>query len=135
MAGSHVATIAAANATIMVDGNLDAIAEYFAPNYLVHLTGEDMTGGHELIRKVCGTYRRAFSDLKVEVEILVKSKDRVAWQRTIRATHKGSFKGFPATGRPIVWRDMLTTRFADGLIAEEWLLTDLAEQLLKARKR
>jgi hypothetical protein len=43
--------------------------------------------------------------------------------------------GFPATGRPIVWRDMVTSRFQDGRIAEDWVLTDLAERLLLARKR
>jgi predicted ester cyclase len=94
-----------------------------------------MTGGHDAVRKVARMYRRAFPDTEVEVEILVESKDRVAWQRTLRATHKGNFKGFPATGRPIVWRDMVTSRFRDGLIAEDWLITDLAERLLLARKR
>ena len=67
---------------------------------------------------------------QVEVEILVKTKDRVAWERTLRATHKGAFKGFPATGRPIVWRDMVISRFRNGLIAEDWVITDLAERLL-----
>lgn len=134
MARSLAATIEAANSAIMVEGRLDAIATFFAPDYFVHLTNQEMTGGHELVRKVCQQYRRAFEVHAVDVAILVKSKDRMAWQRTIRATHKGAFKGFPATGSSIVWRDMVTTRFCDGLIAEEWLLSDLAEQLLKARK-
>jgi len=30
---------------------------------------------------------------------------------------------------------MVTSRFRDGLIAEDWLITDLAERLLLARKR
>jgi len=126
--------IEAANAAIMADGNLDAVADYFTADHVTHLTDEDMTGGHDAIRRVVGMYRRAFANLKVEVEILVESRDRVAWQRTLRATHKGDFKGFPATGRPIVWRDMVVSRFRDGLIAEDWLLTDLAERLLLARK-
>ena len=94
-----------------------------------------MTGGHGAVRKIVGMYRRAFSDIHVEVEILVKAKDRVAWQRTLRATRKGNFKGFPATGRPIVWRDMVTSRFHNGFIAEDWVITDLVERLLLARKR
>jgi steroid delta-isomerase-like uncharacterized protein len=94
-----------------------------------------MTGGYRAIRRLLHVYRRAFSDLLVDVEILVKAKDRVAWQRTVRATHKGDFRGFPATGRRIVWRDMVTSRFHDGRIAEDWLITDLAERLLLARKR
>ncbi|HKB16995.1 MAG TPA: ester cyclase, partial [Planctomycetota bacterium] len=82
-----------------------------------------------------GGLRRGFPDLQVEVEILVEGKDRVAWQRTVRGTQRGAYKGFPASGRRIVWRDMVTSRFRDGRIAEDWVITDLAERLLLLRKR
>src|SRR5262245_43495351 len=126
--------IEAANSAIITNGNLAAVGEFFAPDYVVHLTDQDLTGGHDLVRQVVGMYRRAFPDLRVQVEILVEAKDRVAWQRTLRATHRGDFKGFPPTGRPLVWRDMATTRFLNGLIVEDWVITDLAERLLLARK-
>ena len=132
---SCASKIQAANSALIANGNLDAIGEFFTPDYVIHLTDEDMTGGHGTIRKILDLYRRVFPDLQVKVEILVEGKDRVAWQRTLRATHQGDFKGFPATGRPIVWRDMVTSRFRDGLIAEDWVITDLAERLLLARKR
>jgi len=135
MGRSLASKIEAANSALMAHGHVDAIGQFFTPDYVAHLTDQDLTGGHAAIRRVVGMYRRAFPDLQVEVEILVKAKDRVAWQRTLRATHKGDFKGFPATGRPIVWRDMVTSRFRDGLIAEDWFITDLAERLLLARKR
>jgi len=80
-------------------------------------------------------WRRAFHDLTVEVDILVEASDRVAWQRTIRATHAGDYAGFPATGLTVVWRDMVISRFEDGLVVEDWVISDLAEQLLRARKR
>ena len=134
MVRSLASKIQAANAALIGDGNLDAVGEYFTPDYVAHLTDQDMTGGHGAIRRFLGEIRRGFPDLQVEVEILVESEDRVAWQRTLRATHKGDFKGFPATGRPVVWRDMATSRFRDGLIAEDWVITDLAERLLLARK-
>jgi steroid delta-isomerase-like uncharacterized protein len=135
MARSLASKIEEANSVLMIKGDLNAIGEFFTPDYVVHLTGKDMTGGYRAIRRLLHVYRRAFSDLLVDVEILVKAKDRVAWQRTVRATHKGDFRGFPATGRRIVWRDMVTSRFHDGRIAEDWLITDLAERLLLARKR
>ena len=128
-------SIKAANSALIANGNLDAVGEFFTPDYVAHLTDQDMTGGHGAIHQVVGMYRRAFPDLQVEVEILVEAGDRVAWQRTLRGTHQGDFKGFPGTGRPIVWRDMVTSRFRDGLIAEDWVITDLAERLLLARKR
>jgi steroid delta-isomerase-like uncharacterized protein len=132
---SLASRIEAANAALLPDGDPDAIGQFFAPDYVAHLTDQDMTGGHDAIRKILDSYRRAFTDLHVDVEILVEAGDRVAWQRTLRATHQGDFKGFPGTGRPIVWRDMVTSRFRDGLIAEDWVITDLAERLLLARKR
>ncbi len=132
---SPASKIQAANAALLANGNLAAIGEFFTTDYVAHLTDQDMARGHDAIRKILDLYRRAFPDLQVEVEILVEGKDRVAWQRTLRGTHQGDFKGFPATGRPIVWRDMVTSRFRDGLIAEDWVITDLAERLLLARKR
>jgi len=135
MSGALASTIRAANSTLIAHNNLDAVAEFFTPDYSVHLTDQHITLEPDGVRRILRTYRRAFADIRLKVEILVTAKDWVAWQRTFRATHKGDFKGFPATSRPIVWRDMVTSRFHDGLIAEEWLITDLAERLLRARKR
>jgi predicted ester cyclase len=78
--------------------------------------------------------QRAFSELQVEVEILVEGEDRVAWQRTVHGTQSGEFMGFPASERQIVWRDTVISRFRDGMIVEDWSITDLAERLLRARK-
>jgi predicted ester cyclase len=132
---SVASRIREANAALITNGNLDAIGDFFAPDYVAHATDQDMPGGHGFIRRFLGMLKNGFPDVRVEVEILVEGKDRVAWQRTLRGTHQGDFMGFPATGRPIVWRDMVTSRFRDGLIAEDWVITDLAERLLLARKR
>lgn len=126
--------IQAANSALLAEGNLDAVGEFFAPDYVAHLTDQEMRG-HGAIRGYLGMLQRAFPDLETEVEILVEGKDRVSWQRTLTGTHQGDFMGFPACGRQVVWRDMGTSRFRDGLIAEEWVITDLAERLLLARKR
>ena len=134
MAQALAQKIEAANSELLTNGRLDAIGEFFAKDYVAHGTDGGMKG-QAAIRRFLGMYRRAFPELQVEVEILVQAKDRVAWQRTLRATHKGDYKGFPATGRRIVWRDMVVSRFRDGLIAEDWVITDLAERLLLSRKR
>jgi predicted ester cyclase len=134
MSRSHASQIKVANSSLIVNGDLGAIGEFFGPDYVAHLTGQDMTGGHQVVRRIVSAYRRAFQDVQVDVDILVTAKDRIAWQRTLRATHTGNFKGFPGTGRPIVWRDMVTSRFHNGLIAEDWVISDLAERLLLARK-
>lgn len=124
-----------ANRVLVEKGNTDAISDFFAADYVAHLTDQDFAGGHKLIRGMLDQYQRAFPNPKVEVEVLLEGADRVSWQRTIRARQEGAFKGFPASGRDIVWRDVVTSRFRNGLIAEEWVVSDLAEQLLLSRKK
>jgi len=123
-----------ANMALICNGNLNSVGDFFTPEYTVHLTDRVMKGGHSSVQSIIRSLRQSFSDIQVEVDILLEGESRVAWQRTLRGTHTGKFKNFPASGLPIVWRDMVTSRFADGLIAEEWILTDLAEQLLLSRK-
>ena len=130
----HATQLHAATFALLVKGQLEAATKYFATDYTVHLTDQDSRSGHELIRSVVGLYQGAFDALSVEVVVLVETSDLVAWQRTLRATHRGAFKGFPGTDLPITWREMVVSRFAGSLIAEEWIVTDLAERLLLGRK-
>lgn len=134
MKHNHLAQIRNATASLLEQGLVDAVDAYFATDYTVHTTGKVLPGGHPLIRDVVGLYHQAFSGIKADIVILAEQGDRVAWQRTLRALHRGPYKGFPATNRRMVWREMITSRFRDNLIVEEWFLTDLAEQLLLARK-
>lgn len=131
---SLAATIRDANSTLIGSNDLEAIPRFFSPGYVAHVTGEDMALGHGGVKRILGLYRSAFPDLRVEVEILAEAQDRVAWQRTFHATHTGDFKGFPATGKELMWRDMVTSRVENGLIVEDWFITDLAERLLILRK-
>ena len=134
VARTNAATIEAANTALILNGNLHEVGDFFTSDYVAHVTGQDFSGGHDVVKKVVRAYRRAFSEIEVEIEILVKAKSRIAWQRTLRAKQTGAFKGFPASNRMIIWRDMITSEFRDGLIAEEWVVTDLAEKLLLSRK-
>jgi steroid delta-isomerase-like uncharacterized protein len=131
---SLASKIKAANRALIAEGKVDAVDDFFTPDYVAHGT-EHKIEGHGAIRKFVRDLQQGFPDLQVEVEILVKAKDRVAWQRTLRGSHRGNFRGFPATSRRVVWRDMVTSRFRDGRIAEDWVITDLVERLLRSRKQ
>ncbi len=135
MSRSLASKIEAANSALIAEGNLDAVGDFFTTDYVAHLTDQDMTGVTMRFEDSSACIGVPSPISRSRSRFSWKAKDRVAWQRTLRATHQGDFKGFPATGRPIVWRDMVTSRFRDGLIAEDWVITDLAERLLLARKR
>lgn len=127
--------IESANTVLIAERNLEVVGEYFADNYTAHVTGRDIRGGHEVVQKTLGALFRAFSTIDVAVDVFLESEDRVSWQRTLTGTQTGSYKGFPASQRKLVWRDMVISQFTDSLISEEWVVTDLAEQLLMARKK
>ena len=97
------------------------------------MTGRDVTG-LGVVEGFLGMIHQAFQDLHVDLEILVVGEDRIAWQRTFRAKHTGKFLGFAPSGKPMIWRDVGTSRFHEGRIAEEWVVTDLAERFLLAKK-
>jgi steroid delta-isomerase-like uncharacterized protein len=134
MSQSLTSKIEAANRALIAEGRLDTVEDFFAAGYVAHGTDQRIEG-HGAILRFVRELQRAFPDLQVEVEILVKTKDRVAWQRTLSGTHRGTFRGFPATGRRVVWRDMVISRFRDGRIAEDWVITDVVERLLRSRKQ
>jgi steroid delta-isomerase-like uncharacterized protein len=123
----------AVNQALFCEAKLDAIDRYFTSDYTAHFTGGQITG-YKSIRTVVGTILKAFSDIEVDVKVLVDGNARVAWRRTMKGRQTGPFKGFPASGKSIVWTDMIVSEFREGKIAEEWVVTDLAERLLLARK-
>lgn len=131
---SLVSKINEANQSLITNGELDRISEFFTQDYIVHLTGRKKKGGYKFVHDTLSSIRHSFADIQVDVEILLQGENRIAWQRTLQAIHKANFKGFPASGLQIIWRDMVTSQFRDGLIAEEWVVTDLAENLLLSRK-
>jgi predicted ester cyclase len=124
-----------ANSTLLAKGKLKDIAAFFTTDYVVHFSHAAPARGHAVIREALGRINAAFPRLRVKVEILVESGKRIACLRTLSGVQKGPYKGFPAGNRRIVWRELVTSEFREGLIAEEWIVTDLAEQLLLSRKR
>ncbi len=71
MGQSLVTKIRAANTTLIANGNLEAVGDFFASDYVAHLTDRDMEGGHDAIRKYLKMLRRAFPHIEIDVEILV----------------------------------------------------------------
>ena len=120
--------IQAANEALLNQGDLDRVPEFFSDSYVAHATLGDATG-HEAIRGFLTALRDAFPDLQVEVQVLVTEDDRVAWVRTHRGTHQAEFMGVPPTGNELVWQDMVVTRYEDGVIAEEWGVSELGAVL------
>ena len=59
-------------------------------------------------------------DVKVTMEDLVISGDRVVGRFTYRGTHTGDLVGIPATGKPVEMRSIDIWRVQNGMFAEHW---------------
>ena len=57
--------------------------------------------GPEGYKTFLGALRKAFPDLKINVEHVVADGDTVAITYTITGTHRGEFLGHAPTGKPI----------------------------------
>jgi len=108
-------------------GDLDACVARAAPDLIMNLAElPEPLRGTETWRQNAAMMKRAFPDLHAHVEDVVASEDRVAVRVTFTGTHSGEFLGIPATGRSIRYVSHEFYRVADGLIAEEWICSDLA---------
>ncbi len=123
------AQIQAANDHLINQGHVSMVLDFFAPQFVVHLSTGDVQGDPEFITEFVNELRTAFPDLHVEVQILVVQGNRVAWLRRNRGTQRGAYMGVPASDRVIEWHDMVVTRFEDGKIAEEWGVSDIVDRL------
>ncbi len=130
MARSNEERIRFANDEIFGKDNLGAVDEIFSADYVAHAGGKDHRG-HDFVRRFVKLLRSAIPDLRVvEVGILLQAGDTIAWQRTLSGRHEVEMMGIPPSGKKVVWREMLVTRFDGEKIAEEWLVSELAGELL-----
>ena len=60
-------------------------------------------------------------DLRLTVEDVAEGDEAVALRWSARGTHEADLFGIPPTGNELRIRGISFFRFADGLIAEDWI--------------
>lgn len=104
---------------VIVKGNLSAVDEIMASNYVYHFPGQDVKGP-EGFKEFVKMMRTAFPDLSMTIEDQIAEGDKVATRETMRGTHKGDFMGIAATGKQVTWKGMVIVHFQDGKEVEAW---------------
>lgn len=114
-------------------GNLAIIPAAFTTDYIAH-AGERIYRGHAFLEQYTRQIRQALPDIRlVALEVLARADDRITWQQSFRATHRVALRGIPPSGKEVKWSELVVSRFAGERIAEEWVASDLAGQLLLRR--
>jgi steroid delta-isomerase-like uncharacterized protein len=102
-------------------------AAMLAPDFIIDLAGAPyQMRGREAWKQNVEFMRKPFPDIQAHVEDIFGAGDRVAVRLLFRGTHRDEFQGIPATGRPVEYSSIEIYRIADGLIAEEWICSDIA---------
>jgi steroid delta-isomerase-like uncharacterized protein len=111
-------------------GDLDACAARAATGLVMNLAElpepRHGTDAWQAWRQGAEMLRRAFPDLHAHIEDIFAAHDRVAVRLTFTGTHSAEFLGIPATGRTVRYVSHEFYRVTDGLIAEEWICSDMA---------
>ncbi|MEU6646462.1 ester cyclase [Saccharomonospora sp. NPDC046836] len=108
-------------------GDLDACLGCIHPDFLINLAGvAQQLVGRDIWLAGVEQLRAAFPDVRLDIEDIFAADGRVAVRNTIRGTHLGEFQGIAPTGRSIEVMSNEIYRVENGLIVEEWIVTDNA---------
>lgn len=104
--------------------DLPAFDRFCAEAYVWHGMAGVEVSGREAFKREVGLLFQAFPDVSVEVLDIVVGGDRAAVRFRESGTHLGDFAGVPPTARVVMWDGVAIYRVADGLLVEEWSVSD-----------
>ncbi len=98
---------------VLNSGRLDLIDQLYAPE------------AADQARAWIASFRASFPDMQMETIELIAENDRVVGRFTCSATHLGSWRGHPPTGRRFDNVDEINIyRLHNGRITDTWTLED-----------
>lgn len=111
-------------------GNADIISKVFSTDYTAFSEGKKYSG-RDFIKTYLNQLKNAFENTKVEkLEFYSISENAITWHRTLSGNHNKTLMGIPPSGKKVIWHEMLYTEFDDQLISKEWMVSNLAGQLM-----
>lgn len=104
-------------------GNLAALDELFAPNFVEHQDGI-VPPNIEGLKGAIVSLRTPFPDLKLTIEEIAAIGGKTWARITGRGTHQAPFMGRSPTGRSFAITVIDICRFENGKIIEHWGVAD-----------
>jgi steroid delta-isomerase-like uncharacterized protein len=105
-------------------GNLDAIHEFMAADYMEQAAPPGVPPTVEGLRMFFTMLRQAFPDFQYAIDDAVAEGDKVVLRVIAHGTMQGEFMGMPATGKHADWSEIHIARFREGMIVEHWANID-----------
>ena len=107
-------------------GDIDGFGDQLADGFIEHEAAPGMEPTKEGVKQLFRMYRASFPDLRMDVEEVLPSGDKVVGRIRATGTHTGeAFMGLPASGKSVDVQLIDITRFDDeGLAREHWGVFD-----------
>lgn len=108
-------------------GDLSLVPKIYAADFIAHMPkGWEVNefAGHTGVQEAIQTIRAAFSGWRETIEDMIIEDDRVVTRYVSTGVHTGSFAGIAPTSTQIRLDEISIYRLQDGLVAEQWCLTD-----------
>ena len=103
----------------------DHLEEFITSDFVVHTSlPENQVHGVQGIRQFYTGLRNAFPDISFTIHDQVAEGDKVVTYWAAEGTHKGNFKGIPATGRHFRITATVIDRIENGKVRECWSNVD-----------
>lgn len=111
---------------ILNKGNINALDQFYAENFVDHNAFPGIPSGIEGMRQTYNIIFSAFTNIHVTIDDMVAEEDKIVVRVTANGIHTGEFMGTPATGKRISMMEIRIYRIAGGKIVEHWGLMDTA---------
>lgn len=106
-------------------GDIDGFGDLLAEDFIEHEETPGLSPTKEGVKEFFQMNRAAFPDMRMDVDDIVASGDKVVARVTVSGTHRGEFMGMPATGKHIEVSLIDIMRLGgDGLAHEHWGVMD-----------
>jgi steroid delta-isomerase-like uncharacterized protein len=105
---------------LFTKGDLGAVDEYLAEEFVNHDPPMGVTADREGMRTAGAMFRAAFPDWHSEMDILVGEADVVVEHFIASGTQQGEIFGVPPSGRTVALPGINIWRVCDGRIVERW---------------
>ena len=105
---------------LFTKGDLGAIDEYLAADYVDHNPPLGRPGNREGMREAGAMIRAAFPDWHSDLGFCVEEGDLVVEKFTASGSQQGEIFGVPPSGRTVTLPGINIWRVRDGRIVERW---------------
>ena len=107
------------------NGNFDILNEMVTDDFVIHFPGSgEEIRGPENVKLFYKGLRKAFPDIHFSIVEQVAENDKIVTHWSATGTHKGEFKGIPATSKKVNFTAMDIDKISNGKFVECWTNVD-----------